>query len=180
MPGFPLSVGATNPKNGAVQYDSRRVDGLPFRIQAGAGVTEVPIGSVVSWQEDTNGNQIICSGAAAYTGDEYATFAVIGVGFLEASSQQNGALKPTVNVLEDDDIGAIVMDINAVAAAPGVTGSLPTVGGSAYVTKAGQLSSSSSGNVAFPGEVFYGTPSVQLSGQLKTDYVFARLKQNTI
>lgn len=180
MPGLPLSTGATNPKNGAVQYDSRRVDGLPLKIQASAGITEVPVGSVVSWQEDTDGNQIICTGAAAYTGDEYATFAVIGVGFLEASTQNSGALTQTPNVLEEDNVAAIVMDTNAVAAAPVVNGSEPTVGGTAYVTRAGLLSSSSSNAVQFPGEVFYGTPSAQLSGQLKTDYAFARLSRNTI
>lgn len=180
MPGVTLGVNETNPKRGAVQFDSRRVDGLSFRIQASAGVTEIPVGSVCSWQEDTNGNQIICSGAAAYTGDEYATFAVIGVGFLEAALQQNGALNPAVNVLEDGDVAAIVMDINAVAMAPVVDGSEPAVGGAAYVTRAGALSSSNSNAVQFPGEVFYGTPGIQLSGQLRDGYAFARLKQNTI
>lgn len=154
MPGVPLSVGATNPKDGAVQYESRRVDGLPLKIQASAGITEVPVGSVVSWQEDTNGNQIVCTGAAAYTGNEYATFAVIGVGFLEAATQQNGNLNPTPGVLEEDDICAIVMDTNAVAMAPLDEGNEPTVGGSAYVTRAGLLSSSNTNAVAFPGEAF--------------------------
>lgn len=180
MPGTVLGVNETNPSRGAIQYNSRYIDGLILRIQASAGVTKVPVGSIVSWQEDTDGNQILCTGAAAYTGDEYATFAVIGVGYLVPAAQQNGSLAPTPGEYEDGDMAAMVSDIDAVAMVPGVTGSLPDVGATAYVDRAGKLTSSSSNAVAFPGEVFYGVPGIQTAGQLREDYVFARLKQNTI
>ena len=51
----------------------------------------------------------------------------------------------------------------------------PVAGGTAYVTAAGALSSSNTDAVAFPGTVWYGTPGVQNTGQLKTGYIFARL-----
>lgn len=180
MPGLTLGIGETNPKKGAVQWDARRIDGVPLVITAAATITSVPIGSVVTLQENSTGKQRIVLGAAADADDEYDVYAIIAVGFLEASTQGNAAINQTPGEYVEGDFVAMVSDINAVAMVPGVSGSLPTAGGAAYITADGKLSSSSSSAVAFPGEVWKGTPGVQNSGQLKTNYVFARLKSVTI
>lgn len=180
MPGLPLGITETNPKHGAVQYDARYVDGLPLKIPAAAGLSSVPVGTIVTWQESTTGKQILCTGAAAYTDDEYSTYAIIGIGFLEAAMQQNGSLNQTPGVFADGDIAAMVSDINPVAQVPFKASERPVAGAACYVTDGGLISSSSSGNVAFPGEVFVGTPGVQNSNQLKSGFVFARLSKNTV
>ena len=181
MAGTILPIGTTNPKYGAVQYDIRRLDGVTFHIPSGAGVTSAPIGSIVTLQEDANGKQFIVLGAAAYSGsDEYGTCAIIGVGFLEAAEQTDNQINQTVGVYVDGDIATFVSDINVVAAVPMTSGSNPTAGGTSYITAKGQLSSSSSSAVAFPGVVFLGTAGQQNTGQLKTGYCFARLATNMI
>lgn len=181
MPGLTLGIGETNPKRGAIQYDARRVDGLPLKIVAAASLTTVPVGTIVTWQEETTtGKQILCTGAAPYTDDEYGTYAIIGIGFLEAVSQQNGTLNQAPGVFSDGDIAAMVSDLAPVAQVPFKASEQPVAGAAAYVTVGGLISNSASGNVAFPGEVFVGTPGIQNSGQLKTGYLFARLSKNTI
>lgn len=173
MPGVRLGIGETNPKQGAIQFDPRRIDGVKFVIPTAAGVTSAAIGSVVTLQENSAGKQFIVLGAAAYDpgSDEYA---ILAIGFLEAASQVQSAINQTVGVYEDGDYVCMISDVNAVASVPKDT-SAPVAGGTAYVTAAGKLSSSSSSAVAFPGSVWYGTPGVQNTGQLKTGNVFARL-----
>lgn len=173
MPGVRLGIGETNPKQGAVQWDARRIDGVKFVIPTAAGVTSAAIGSVVTLQENSAGKQVIVLGAAAYDpgSDEYA---ILAIGFLEAASQVQSAINQTVGVYKDGDYVCMISDVNAVASVPKDT-SAPVAGGTAYVTAAGKLSSSSSSAVAFPGTVWYGTPGVQNTGQLKTGNVFARL-----
>lgn len=180
MPGLTLGIGETNPKRGAVQFDGRRVDGVLFVIPDDASVTQAAIGSVVTLQEDSRGRQRIVLGAAAYRDDEYYDYAIIGVGFLEAATQTDDQINQAVGYYINGDFAAMVIDVNAVAMVPYATGEAPTAGGSAYVDEDGKLSSSASGNVAFPGEVWYGTAGVQNSGQLKTGYAYARLKSVTI
>ena len=180
MPGLTLGIGETNPKKGAVQWDARRIDGVPLVITAAASITSVPIGSVVTLQENSAGKQRIVLGAAADADDEYDVYAIIAVGFLEAATQADAQIDQTVGEYSEGDFVSMISDINAVAAVPCVTGSLPTAGGTAYITANGKLSSSSGSAVAFPGEVWFGTTGVQNSGQLKTDYAFARLKSVTI
>ena len=179
MPGIALGIGATNPKRGAVQYDARRIDGVKFVIPSGAGVTSAPIGSLVTLQESDDAKQVIVLGAAPLTVGS-TEYAIIGVGFLEAASQANSQVDQTAGVYEDGDYVAMISDVSVVAMSPVKTGETPTAGGAAYITPAGEISNASSGNVAFPGEVFYGTPGIQTSGQLKTGYAFARLKYVTI
>lgn len=180
MPGLTLPIGSTNPKRGAVQYDARRIDGVKFVIPTGAGVTTAPVGSLVTLQEDDSKNQIIVLGAAAYTGPGSDEYAIIGVGFLEAATQADGSVNQTAGSYVDGDYVAMISDVSIVAMSPVNTGEEPTAGGAAYITPAGTLSNASSGNVAFPGEVFYGMPGIQNGGQLKTGYAFARLKSITI
>ena len=174
MPGVRLGIGETNPKRGAVQWDARRIDGVEFVIPTAAGVTKAPIGSVVTLQENSAGKQIIVLGAAAYEGPGSDEFAIVAIGFLEAATQADATINQTVGEYADRDYVAMINDINAVAMVPKDT-SAPDAGGTAYVTAAGELSSSSSDAVAFPGTVWYGTPGVQNTGQLKTGYIFARL-----
>lgn len=173
MPGVRLGIGETNPKQGAIQFDPRRIDGVKFVIPTAAGVTSAAVGSVVTLQENSAGKQVIVLGAAAYDpgSDEYA---ILAIGFLEAASQVQSAINQTVGVYKDGDYVCMISDVNAVASVPKDT-SAPVAGGTAYVTAAGKLSSSSSSAVAFPGTVWYGTPGVQNTGQLKTGNVFARL-----
>jgi hypothetical protein len=176
MPGLTLPIGTTNPKTGAVQFDGRRTDGVEFHIPSGASVTSAPVGSVVTLQEDANGKQFIVLGAAAYSGsDEYGTCQIISVGFLEAATQVDSRINQTVGEYVDGDIAAMISDINAVAAVPTVSGSVPTAGGTSYITVNGKLSSSSGSAVAFPGTVWFGTAGQQNKGQLKTGYCYARL-----
>ena len=176
MPGNVLGVQVANPKRGAVQFDARRIDGVIFHIPSGAGVTSAPIGSIVTLQEDANGKQFIVLGAAAYSGsDEYGTCTILLVGFLEAATQQSANVNQTVGSYSDGDIAAIVSDGEMVAMCPYQSANKPSAGATSYITPAGLISSASSGNVAFPGVVFYGTAGIQNTGQLKTGYVFARL-----
>lgn len=180
MPGLTLGITETNPKRGAIQYDARRVDGLTLKIPSAASLSTVPVGTVVTWQESTTGKQILCTGAAPYADDEYSTYAIIGLGFLEAATQQNGSLSQAPGVFADGDVAAMVSDLGPVAMTPFKASEQPVAGATCYVTKGGLISSSSSGNVAFPGEVFVGTPGVQNSGQLRSGFLFARLSKNTI
>jgi hypothetical protein len=175
MPGLPLGIGATNPKQGAVQFDARRIDGVKFVIPTAAGVTVAPIGSVVTLQEDAAGKQVIVLGAAAYADDPYDTYSIIAIGFLEAATQVESTINQTVGQYASGDYVCMISDIDAVAMVPVVSTAKPTAGGTSYVTAAGKLSSSSGSAVAFPGTLWYGTPGVQNTGQLKTNYAFARL-----
>jgi len=68
----------------------------------------------------------------------------------------------------------MISDLDAVVMVPADV-SAPVAGGTSYVTAAGALSSSNTDAVAFPGTVWYGTPGIQNTGQLKTGYIFARL-----
>jgi len=174
MPGVRLGIGETNPKRGAVQWDARRIDGVEFVIPTAAGVTAAPIGSVVTLQENSAGKQIIVLGAAAYEGPGSDEFAIVAIGFLEAATQVESAINQTVGQYADGDYVAMISDINAVAMVP-ADAAAPVAGGTAYVTANGELSSSNVDAVAFPGTVWYGTPGVQNTGQLKTGYIFARL-----
>jgi hypothetical protein len=174
MPGIRLGIGETNPKRGAVQFDARRIDGVEFVIPAAAGVTAAPIGSVVTLQENAAGKQIIVLGAAAYEGPGSDTFSIVAIGFLEAATQVESAINQTVGQYADGDYVAMISDTDAVAMVP-LDASAPDAGGTAYVTAAGELSSSNTDAVAFPGTVWYGTPGVQNTGQLKSGYIFARL-----
>ena len=180
MPGLTLGIGATNPKKGAVQYDARRIDGVQFVIPDAATITEAPIGSIVTLQENSTGKQRIVLGGAANTDDEYDEFSVIGVGFLEAASQADSSINQAVGSYKDGDFVAMVSDVAAVASVPAETGKVPSAGGTSYITPNGTLSSATSGNVSFPGVVFLGTPGIQNTGQLKSGYVFARLKSVTV
>lgn len=174
MPGIRLGIGETNPKRGAVQFDARRIDGVEFVIPTAAGITAAPIGSVVTLQENSAGKQIIVLGAAAYEGPGSDEFAIVAIGFLEAATQVESAINQTVGQYADGDYVAMISDPDAVVMVPADV-SAPVAGGTAYVTAAGELSSSKTDAVAFPGTVWYGTPGVQNTGQLKTGYIFARL-----
>jgi hypothetical protein len=176
-----LGIGATNPKKGAVQYTAQRIDGVPFVIPTGAGVTSAPIGSVVTLQENaTTGKQLIVLGANAYTDRSENAYTIIGIGFLEAATQVDGSINQTVGSYVSGDNAAMVSDVNAVASVPMMASYNPTVGAAAYVTVDGTLTVTSYQNVAFPGVVFFKTPGQQSSGQLKTGYCFARLSKNMI
>jgi hypothetical protein len=174
MPGVRLGIGETNPKRGAVQWDARRIDGVEFVIPAAASITVAPVGSVVTLQENSAGKQIIVLGAAPYTGPGSDDYAIIAVGFLEAATQAESAINQVVGEYNDGDYVAMISDINAVAMVP-VDVSAPVAGIAAYITADGTLSSSSTDAVLFLGSVWYGTPGVQNSGQLRTGYIFARL-----
>ena len=174
MPGVRLGIGETNPKRGAVQFDARRIDGVEFVIPAAASITAAPIGSVVTLQENSAGKQIIVLGAAAYEGPGSDDFAIVAIGFLEAATQVESAINQAVGEYADGDYVAMISDIDAVAMVP-ADAAAPVAGGTAYVTADGELSSSNTDAVAFPGTVWYGTPGIQNTGQLKTGYIFARL-----
>ena len=176
MPGTTLGVGETNVKRGAVQYVQKRIDGVIFAIPAAAGVSQAPIGSIVTLQENPSGGQKIVLGAGALT-DASGLHVIIAVGFLEASAQANFAVNQTPGVHVAGDIVAMVSDIFVVAAVPMLTGFLPVTGNVSYITPAGLLTLTAAGNVAFPGVVFFGTQGQQQTGQLKTGYCYARLSK---
>ena len=184
MPGLTLGIGETNPKKGAVQYDGRRIDGVPFVIPSTSEITSAPVGSVVTLQEFASIGQKIVLGANAYTDGSGNTYSILAIGFLEAASQASATIDQTVGSYVTGDMVAMVSDIDAVAMVPMVTGQNPTSGTGAYVDYEGRLSnesaSSETGNVAFPGVVFFTTPGVQLSGQLKSGYCFAKLTKTMI
>ena len=175
MPGLTLGIGETNPKKGAVQYDARRIDGLPFIIPSGAGVTSAAVGSIVSVQE-FGGKQYAVLGAAPHTVGS-SEYAVIGIGYLEAATQVNNSVNQAVGSFVDGDTVAVVSSIDVVASVPMIAApAAPVEGSGNYITPAGKLTNANTaGNVAFPGVCFYGTPGVQNTGQLKSGNVFARL-----
>lgn len=179
MPGLTLGIGETNPKKGAVQYDGRRIDGVPFIIPSTAAITSAPVGSVVTLQEYSSIGMKIVLGANPYTDGDSNTYSILAIGFLEAASQASASINQTVGEYEDGDIVAMISDIDAVAMVPMETGHNPSSGSGAYVTYDGELSSlaaaSETGNVEFPGVVIFTTPGVQVSGQLKSGYCFAKL-----
>lgn len=180
MAGTPLSIGQTNPKKGAVQFDNRRVDGVPFVIPSTSTVISAPIGSIVTLQENASGKQVVVLGAAAYSADEYDTYAVLSVGVLEAATQANGTLNPTVGAYVTGDLVSMISDPAAAFAAPYDADNKPAAGGTAYINKNGVLSSKNTTAVAFPGKVWYGTAGIQASNQLASGYCFARIKIGTL
>ena len=175
MPGVRLGIGEANPKRGAVQWDARRIDGVEFVIPAAASISAAPIGSVVTLQENSDGKQIIVLGAAAYTGPGSDDYAIIALGFLEVATQVESAINQTVGEYADGDYVAMISDVSAVAMVPYAAGSAPDAGLVAYIKADGTLSSDKTDADIFPGSVWYGTPGVQNTGQLKTGYIFARL-----
>ena len=128
MPGMTLGIGETNPKRGAVQWDARRIDGVKFVIPSAASVSAAPIGSVVTLQEDSSGQQIIVLGAAAYTGPGSDTYAIIAIGFLEAATQVESLISQAVGEYADGDYVCMISDIDAVAMVPYDTNHKPGVG----------------------------------------------------
>jgi len=175
MPGNILNIGSTNPKKGAVQFNGRRIDGVPFIIPSGAGVSSAPIGSVATLQEFVGIGMKIVLGANAYTDANNNTYSIIGIGFLEAATQTDGQINQTVGVYLNGDVATLIMDIDAVVSAPMATGANPSSGEDAYVNAAGQLTSTSYENVVFPGTVFFTTPGQQVTNQLVSGNCFARL-----
>jgi hypothetical protein len=176
MPGLPLQIGETNPKKGAVQFDGRRIDGVPFVIPTGAGVTSAPIGSVVTLQEYVaGGQQRIVLGAEAYTDGSGHTYTIIGIGFLEAATQTSDVINQNVGEYSSGDMASMISDVAAVASVPMLAGHLPSSGFGAYISADGKLTNSDYGTVAFPGYVFFTTAGAQLTNQLKSGYCFARL-----
>ena len=177
MPGLTLGIGETNPKKGAVQFYGRRIDGVPFVIPSGAGVTSAPIGSIVTLQENVSiGQQKIVLGGAAYVDGSFNTFTIIGVGFLEAATQTDGDINQTVASYKSGDVATIIMDLNVIAMVPMLTNYEPVSGiGAAYINAAGKSTLTSSGNVPFPGIVFFETAGQQSTNQLKSGYCYARL-----
>jgi len=174
MPGVTLGINETNPKRGAVQFDARRVDSVPFVIPSGAGVTSAPVGSIVTLQEFATIGQKIVLGAAAYN-DGTNTYSIIAVGFLEAATQIDGQPNQVTGAYVTGDSASMIIDTTVVAAVPMLASYNPVAGGVSYITPAGLLTVTSSGNVAFPGVVFFGTAGQQVTNQLKTGYCFARL-----
>lgn len=184
MPGLTLGIGETNPKRGAVQWDARRIDGVPFIIPSTAAISSAPVGSVVTLQEFASIGMKIVLGANPYTDGSSNTYTILAIGFLEAASQASASVDQDVGEYASGDIVAMISDPAAVAMVPMETGYNPSSGSGAYVTYDGELSSlaaaSETGNVAFPGVVIFTSPGVQLSGQLKSGYCFARLTKPMI
>ena len=184
MPGLTLGIGETNPKKGAVQYDARRIDGVPFIIPSAATVTSAPVGSVVTLQEFATIGQKIVLGANPYTDGSGNQYAIIAIGFLEAATQTSAIINQTVGEFVNGDIVAMVSDTSAVASAPYATGHQPSSGTGAAVTDDGELTSvapaTDNTNVLFPGVVFTSTPGVQVTGQLKSGFCFARLTKTMV
>ncbi len=99
MPGLTLGIGETNPKKGAVQYDGRRIDGVPFVIPSTSEITSAPVGSVVTLQEFASIGQKIVLGANPYTDGSGNTYSILAIGFLEAASQASATIDQTVGEL---------------------------------------------------------------------------------
>lgn len=185
MVGNVLGIGETNPKLGAIQYDARRIDGLRLIIAGDA--TEVPVGTICSLQEDiATKRQYVVTGIEAVAVDEYSDpMKIIATGFLEIASQSGlNGIAPAPGIFKTGDSVTLARGIDAVGMAPIDTGDAiddTNLGiGAAYVTPNGELAHTNGGgdNTAFTiGIVFLGTPSLQMSGQLKPNYAFVRIIQ---
>ena len=177
-----LQYGETNPTSSTLQSKASRLAGLTLVVPTAAAALltdgEVPVGTLVSIQEYPAGGVKAVVGPIADSADEYNTGIIIGYGFIEESlqSQNRGGIAPTPNIFKAGDKVAVVMSSNEVYAVPYDTDHAPTHGiSTAYFTKAGKLTSvSSGGNVAAEGAVFSGVAGLQLSNQLRSGYLFYR------
>lgn len=177
-----LQIGETNPTDSTLQFKASRLAALPLVVPTAAAALltdgEVPIGTLVSIQEYPTGGVKAVVGPVADSDDEYNVGVIIGYGFIEQGlqSEGRGAIAPANGIFKEGDRVVVVTDVNEVYAVPYDTDHTPTHGiSTAYFTKAGKLTSvSSGGNVAAEGAVFSGIAGLQLSNQLKTGYLFYR------
>ena len=177
-----LQIGETNPTDSTLQFKAGRLAALPLVVPTAAAALltdgEVPVGTLVSIQEYPTGGVKAVVGPIADDSDEYNTGVIIGYGFIEQGlqSEGRGSIAPANGIFKAGDRVVVVTSPGEVYAVPFVAGSEPTHGiGTAYFSKAGKLTSvSGGGNVAAAGACFEGVAGLQLSNQLKPNYLFYR------
>lgn len=164
-------IGSTNPKSGTLQFNERRIQGIPLKITDAAGVDSVSNRRIVSLQEDTDGVRYACVSPVQLAG-----LTLIGFGVLEEALQSGGvsSIAPDPNNYVDGDIVTVLRGVGLSFQIDYDPSNEPTLGiGQAYVDQQGRLSSVSSGsNVATTGSVFASVPGIQMTNQLKTGCLF--------
>lgn len=180
MPGYAQTIGATLPKTGALQYESKRLQGVPLIIPANAGVTATSPGHIVTLQQDPNRNLWAVLGWQPYVASAYVTYVIVGVGILEESLQSNvnGNIAAAPNTYATGTQVTVLQDLNGVCAVEFETGFQPANGvATATVNTAGQVSSKAadSTHTATKGAVFTAKRSLEMAGALKPGFVYFQL-----
>lgn len=174
MPGMPLNVGSTTPKDGTYVYTAKRLAGIPLKIPTAAGVDSVTNRRIVSLQVDAD-NVLY----AVVSPAQLASHTLIGWGVLESALQSGGiaSIAPDPNTFTDGDLVTVLRDPNEIYQIDTDESNPPTEGiSSAYLDVQGRISSSSAGsNIALEGAVFTATPGQQLSNQLMEGCVFYQM-----
>ncbi len=167
MPKSHQSIGSTQPKTGTFQYDTHRLQGLPLKIPAGAGVSSVSNNRIVSLQVDSNNVMY----AVVYPA-QIADHTLIGWGVLEEALQSGGltSIAPSPNTFVDGDTVVVLRYPMEAYMIDYDSSNAPTEGiGTAYIDAQGRLTSSSAGdNRAVKGAVFSAVPGRQMANQLKS------------
>jgi len=180
MPNYPQAISETAPKTGSAQYQTRRISGLLFKVPTLSPVaSDIPVGRMVTIQEDSLGNQYAVLGFKAYEQDEYETYTVIGYGVIEEALQSGitGNAAPTPNVYNDGDRVTVITGAGLICALEHEADHAPAVGIAVTnntVDDYGRLTDRTAGAnyKQLTGAVSYGVPSTQMANQLKPDHAF--------
>jgi len=166
-------IGSTQPKSGTFQWNERRIQGIPFKIGATAGVTECSNNRIVSLQEDANGNRFAVLSNVAQAG-----LTIIGWGVLEEALQSSGvdSIAPSPNTFKDGDMVTVLTGQTDVFMVDIDTGNAPVLGiGTAYIDAQGRVSGLAAGNVLLVGSIFNSTIGSQMANQQKANTVFFKM-----
>lgn len=174
MPGLSQPIGATAPKTGTFQFDSKRLQGVPLDLPTAAG-TSVTNNRIVNLQQDSIGVMyaVVSQGAVIYS-------SLVGWGVLEEALQSGGisSIAPSPNNFVNGDLVTVLRDPTQVYMIDYDPDNVPIKGiGTAYLDAKGRLSGSSAGgNLLLAGAVFSSVPGRQMANQLKTGCLFYQMK----
>lgn len=179
MPTPNQPIGATAPKSGTFQRDVHRLQGVPLKIPAAAGVSSVSNNRIVSLQVDANNIMYAVISPVAI-----ASHTVIGWGVLEEALQSQGidSISPSPNTFKDGDTVTVLRYPMQVMQIDYDASNAPTEGiATAYLDVQGRLSSSSAGsNLALKGAVFSCNPSMEMSNQLKSGCLYYQMESPVV
>ncbi len=180
MPGNPQAIAETTPKTGSVQYGTRRISGLPLIIPSTLSPlpATVPVGRIVSIQENANKQQFAVLGHQPYEPDEYETYVVIGYGVIEEALQSGigASAAPTANEFANGDPITVITGAGLICAVEYEASHAPTPGIAVTnntVDNFGRLTdrTAAADYKQTTGAVSLGVPSLQLKNQLRPNMV---------
>lgn len=180
MPNFPLTTTSTNASSFTLQFEEKRIDGLPLHIPAAAGVTSCTNRRIVTIQESTSGIRYAVLSPVAATGFASESLTIIGWGVLEGALQSGGltSIAPAPLTFVDGDTVTVLRALSTTYMIDYDPSNVPAIGvGQAYVDQQGRLTSvTTGGNVHLGGPVFASVPGNQMLNQLLPNTYFYQLK----